>query len=541
MKFRARRRGYVIIMVAALLLAVFAVDVRTPLGVADWVLYTVPIFLAAYWGRRRDIYITTAAATGLLVLGYLLSPASVIAPWNAILNRLLEAFALWFAAYMLTQRARLEDGLQLQEAQLQDQVQARTAALQAEVAERTRAEQALRVSERRYRDLYDNSPDMYMVGAPAEHIIRDCNETLARTLGYTRDELIGQSSATIFDPASMAYVMANLPAELGRRRRASFEVQLRHCDGSLLEVLMETTIEPDPNGGPPFSRVVFHDITERKRMENELRTRELALRVLNQELEQRVAEQTEGLRNAVGELERANAGKDAFMAAVSHELRTPLTGILGMAEGLQREMWGPLTERQRRYVTAIQVSGDRLLSMVDAVLNYTHAMGDHQPITPELCRLTELCAVSIRAARTLADKKKQSVRLEIEPADVQIRSDSTSILQILNALLDNAVKFTEPGGSLGIHVKPGDDEQTVKVIVWDTGIGITPEQMPYLFKPLTQVDQRLARRFEGLGLGLALVKRKVEILGGAVTVESQAGVGSRFIITLPVARFPLAT
>lgn len=129
----------------------------------------------------------------------------------------------------------------------------------------------LRFSERKYRDLYDNSPDMYMSGYPADHIIRECNLTLARTLGYTREELIGKSNQILFEPASYANMVATLPKYMAAKQYPNFEVRLRRKDGSVLDALMSGALEPDPAGGPALSRVTLHDISERKRLENDLR------------------------------------------------------------------------------------------------------------------------------------------------------------------------------------------------------------------------------------------------------------------------------
>lgn len=268
------------------------------------------------------------------------------------------------------------------------------------------------------------------------------------------------------------------------------------------------------------------ELSEHERME-------AVLRNMNMELERRVSERTEELLNTVKELEHANEGKDAFMAAVSHELRTPLNGILGMVEMLESEMRGPLNAHQKRYVAGIKDSGDRLLALVNGVINYTQALGAGNLVELEHCRLAELCAVSVKVASYKAEKKRQQLSLAVEPPNLQIMSNGNSIRQILDVLLDNAVKFTPAGGRLGVEVHRVEDGKAVQVTVWDTGIGITPEQRPYLFRVFSQADQRLAREFEGIGLGLALVKRKTEILGGTVAVESQPGEGSKFIIKLP--------
>jgi signal transduction histidine kinase len=276
------------------------------------------------------------------------------------------------------------------------------------------------------------------------------------------------------------------------------------------------------------------ELAERQRVQESLAASERRLRQANEELEQRVAERTAELRAVVDELQRANAGKDAFMAAVSHELRTPLTGILGMADMLQGQSRGPLNEYQERYVEVILASAARLQEMINSILSYTSVMVDDQPAVGEPCQLAELCAISTRSLRPRADQKGQQIEMEVTPAQLQIRSDGHAILHILNALLDNAVKFTPEGGRVGITARAAAQGSAVEVTVWDTGIGISADHIVYLFRPFTQFDQRLARRYHGLGLGLAYVKRQVELLGGAIAVESKEGEGSRFTVTLPV-------
>jgi len=399
-----------------------------------------------------------------------------------------------------------------------------------DITERKRAELALIESERKYRDLYDNSPDMYFSTYPSNHLIHDCNLTLAATLGYTKEDLVGQPNQILFAPASLDYIVATLPTLMATRHISHLDVQLRHRDGSLIDALASVMLEPMLDG-PPLGRVTLKDISERKRMEEALRASERALRAANEELEQRVAERTAELRRVVAELERANSGKDAFMAAVSHELRTPLTGIISIADALDSQIRGSLNERQQQYVATIQSSGERLLQVINAVLDYTTAVIDQRPPETKPCLLQELCAAAVALARPKAAKKQQTIEVDIDPPDLQIQSSADTIVGILDALLDNAVKFTPAHGRLGVKVRRTDP--AVQIEVWDSGIGIQELHKPYLFKPFTQVDQRLSRQYEGIGLGLAIVQRKVEILGGTVAVETIVDQGSRFIVTLP--------
>ena len=145
--------------------------------------------------------------------------------------------------------------------------------------------------------------------------------------------------------------------------------------------------------------------------------------------------------------------------------------------------------------------------------------------------MDKLCARSLSAVRPLAAQKGQSVAYAIDPPDLTVRGDADAIAQVLQQLLSNAVKFTPDGGRIGLEVgrTPGG---AVRLAVWDTGIGIDPALHAQIFQPFVQVDRRLARQYEGVGLGLAIVQRTLEQIGGSITVDSTPGAGSRFTVTL---------
>ena len=253
----------------------------------------------------------------------------------------------------------------------------------------------------------------------------------------------------------------------------------------------------------------------------------------NAELEARVAVRTAQLAAAMQELTRAAQVKDEFMSAVSHELRTPLTGVLGMAEALELQYAGPLNERQLRYVHTIHNSGNRLLALINRILHYTALVGGKVTVQRDTCYLGELGANAVRAARPPAEAKGQTLQFSIDPPELTIISDSDGIAHVLEQLLDNAVKFTPAGGQVGLAIQGDDAAGCVRLVVWDTGIGISAAQQSAIFQPFVQVDASLARQYEGIGLGLPFVQRMVDLLGGTITVESALGHGSRFTVTLP--------
>ena len=282
------------------------------------------------------------------------------------------------------------------------------------------------------------------------------------------------------------------------------------------------------------------EVVERKRMEQQLRA-------LNEELEDRVARRTAALAAALADLQRAARLKDEFLGVMSHELRTPLTGIMASAELLETEVVGPLNARQLRHVQSVMQSGERLLTMVDSILSYTNVVAGNVDLHPERCGLALLLAAAAARCERSREKRQQSLTIVVDPPDLAVTTDCGGLATILDRLLDNAVKFTPDGGALGLEARrapapgsaPGRDAgQTsvaggVQIVVWDTGIGIGPEELAKVTAPFIQADSRLARAYEGAGLGLAYVTQMLDLLGGRLDVENNPGGGSRFIVTLP--------
>jgi len=260
-------------------------------------------------------------------------------------------------------------------------------------------------------------------------------------------------------------------------------------------------------------------------------------------LEQSVAERTAELQLANLDLARSARMKDEFIASVSHELRTPLTGILGLAQILQLETYGPLNEKQITALGHIETSGQKLLQMINDILDL--ALLDIGKIEPRIepCSLEEICQSSMRMVKSSAKKKHPAgIGFSISPVNIIVKADARRLKQILVNLLNNAIKFTPQGGSLGIDVRAQYDSNSgqgiqtgkqVKITVWDTGIGIQPQDIPRLFQKFVQIDGGLSRRYSGTGLGLALVQRLAKLLGGHIEVESIPAKGSRFSLILP--------
>jgi PAS domain S-box-containing protein len=250
-------------------------------------------------------------------------------------------------------------------------------------------------------------------------------------------------------------------------------------------------------------------------------------------LTQRVQERTAELSRANAELAKVARLKDEFLAGMSHELRTPLNSILGFAEILQNGVFGPLNERQLKFSKNIEESGTHLLSVINDILDLSKVEAGKMELEVGPVSVAAVCEASLRMIKQLALKKQLQVTETIIDQAVEMQADERRLKQILVNLLSNAVKFTLEGGQIGLEVRGDEAEQVVHFTVWDTGIGIASEDLKRLFQPFVQLDSRLARQYNGTGLGLSLVFRMTELHGGSVSVESQVNQGSRFTFSLP--------
>ncbi len=273
-------------------------------------------------------------------------------------------------------------------------------------------------------------------------------------------------------------------------------------------------------------RQAQQEIAERKQAQ-ELLEAERAL------LAQRVQERTAELSAANAQLARAARLKDEFLANMSHELRTPLNAILGMAEVLRMNVYGPLNGEQENALYHIEESGRHLLDLINDILDLSKIEAGKLELVIGPVLVNDVCQASLRFIKQIAQKKKIKVSSEVDEEVGIIQGDQRRIKQILVNLLSNAVKFTPEGGQVGLEVKGNRAQQVVNFTVWDTGIGISGEEMRQLFKPFVQIDSSLSRQHEGTGLGLSLVSRLTEMHQGGVSVESEVGRGSRFTVSLP--------
>jgi signal transduction histidine kinase len=295
----------------------------------------------------------------------------------------------------------------------------------------------------------------------------------------------------------------------------------------------------DSDGSVQAAVEVFQDISELKRLEESMLEKGELLEAVNEsvvELNRNLERATVELAGKNEELERLNEElktldqmKDNFVSTVSHELRAPLTSIKGSVGLILGGMVGEPDSKMAQFLTICQRNADRLLNLINDLLDLSRIESGKMTIEPSRCALKELATEAIENLSTYATEHHVELRLEV-PDDLTVFVDHDRFIQVLQNLLSNALKFTESGE---VVVRAEKIPGAVQVEVKDTGVGIPAEHLEMIFGKFTQVDSTLTRKVGGTGLGLAICRAIVEEHGGNISAESVVGKGSCFQISLP--------
>ena len=272
--------------------------------------------------------------------------------------------------------------------------------------------------------------------------------------------------------------------------------------------------------------------------------RELAALTHEEAMRATFAELTEHnsrLSRAVSRLEELDRLKSNFLATMSHELRTPLTSVIGYAEMMAEGLAGHVSPEQKEYLTTILGKADQLLGLITSVLDVSSLESGQLALERTQLSLAELVANEVAVFQAQAGRRGIAIQLETT-GDSIVLGDKRKIRQVVSSLLSNAVKFTPDRGNVGVAVRrgalsPHPDEATppaIQLVVVDSGIGISRDQVAKIFEPFFQVDSSSTRAFGGTGLGLTLAKAYVEAHGGRIWVDTTPGQGSTFVVSFPL-------
>ncbi|HKG91263.1 MAG TPA: ATP-binding protein [Gemmatimonadaceae bacterium] len=373
----------------------------------------------------------------------------------------------------------------------------------------------LRESEERFRTAFTHASIGMALVAPSGELLQ-VNGALCELLGRSERELLERRAADLVSPHDAATAAALADALLtGRRASYQLEHRLLHARGHEIWVRLDAALVRDGADSRPLHIIYqIQDITLRKRAEAE---REELIRA----------------QTARAEAEAANRAKTEFLAVMSHELRTPLNAISGYSELIEMGLRGPVTPEQMSDLGKIRRSQQQLLGLINEILNFAkleagqvHFDIAELPLREVLGGVDALIEPQVRAKGLRYIDRAQN-------AAVAVRADVEKAQQVLVNLLGNAVKFTGAGGEVCLDCDW--DDRTVRLRVRDTGIGIPDDKLIAIFEPFVQVNPRLTRESQGVGLGLAISRDLARAMGGDIEVDSQVGRGSTFTLALPKA------
>ena len=384
----------------------------------------------------------------------------------------------------------------------------RASILEHEITERQRVEEALRESEGKYRHIINAAADA-IISLDEHGLVCEFNHAAEQIFGFTKAELLGKPLTPIMPPhlRNMHTVGLQRYFTTGQRHLPRWHhIELPGYAKDGREFPLEVSFSLLEAGEKKFLTGVLRDITERKRVEAELRqARETA--------------------------EAATQAKSEFLANMSHELRTPMNAIIGFTRLVMRRSQDVLPQRQYENLEKILISADHLLTLINDILDLSKIEAGRMEIHATRFALEPLIDGCLRTVEPLVKSDRLRLVKDLQADLPPLCTDQDKLKQILMNLLSNAVKFT-PEGVVTVTARPGAGKVTLTVA--DTGIGIPEDALERIFEEFQQVGNGTTQQYGGTGLGLSISRHLAHLLDGEITVQSTFGVGSSFTVTLPL-------
>ncbi|MCF8242311.1 MAG: PAS domain S-box protein [Melioribacteraceae bacterium] len=369
-----------------------------------------------------------------------------------------------------------------------------------DITEKYLADKKLEENEKRYHTLFELSPTGILL-EDVNGIIMDLNPALCQSLKYSREELIGQHISILAAPENIRFVEENI-AKINDGEILIHQTRSRRKDGTYCYMQMFEKRVPLPNGEYGIINVAS-DITEIKRYEEEI-------------------------IQAKEKAEISDKLKSEFLAQMSHEIRSPINVVLSYSSLLSEEFRDEHDELKKEIFTGMENAGRRIIRTIDLILNMSEIQtGTYEPSPKKLNLYSDILNNLFTEFSKSAKRKGLEFLIQNKAPKCNIIADEYSVTQIFGNLIDNAIKYTKKGK---IEVIINEEPEHLSVSVVDTGIGISEEYIPSLFEAFSQEEQGYTRKFEGNGLGLALVKKYCSINNAEINVESKKGRGAMFTV-----------
>jgi two-component system, chemotaxis family, sensor kinase CheA len=352
-----------------------------------------------------------------------------------------------------------------------------------------------------------------ILGKTLQGVITSWNSSAEKLFGYAADEIIGKSVSLVTPPDRQEELPQILARITAGESVHHYETTRMRKDGTHIEVSVTVSPIRDPNGRIIAASTIVHDITEQKRMIEELITLNSAL-------------------------EEANRARSQFLSTMSHELRTPLASIIGFSQMLLDDAdIANLNQQQHNDLERILKNGQHLLSLINDVLDLTKIDAGRMVVNYSQVDVRELLTSVVEETQSIAITRHLVLRAEVDEGMDFLESNPLKLRQVLLNLVSNALKFTEQGEvtvSAKRVISPDQEGECVAIAVKDSGIGIPADIQEHVFEAFYQADGTYTRKAGGTGLGLSIVSQLITLLGGTIAVKSAPGQGSTFTVMLPI-------